>query len=101
YLKEKKFFILTVGIFLLNIFGIILLRSSDYNLENDFLNSFYYLPAYVFAAFWIGLGLLSAFQLIEKKASRKILLWCLNLIIIFPALLFKINFTNNNLSKFE
>lgn len=93
----KKFLVLTVGVFLINVFGIILLRSSDWNIENGFLYSFYYLPAIAMAAIWIGLGLIRISEFLVQSFSFRSLL---AVGIIFPVWLLAANFNASDLSRF-
>jgi hypothetical protein len=99
--RGKRFIFLTASIFVLNVLAIILLRSSKWNFDNEFLYSFYYLPAYSITALWIGMGIAFLYKLASVKTGL-IKLQALNLIIlIFPVILFSKNLETQNLSKFN
>ncbi len=90
--KNKKILITTTSIFLLNLVGIIFLRSTGFSLENDVIFSYYYLPAYTMIAIWIGLGLSYVWRQNLFKYSPALL--------VIPAILFAVNLKNNNLHDF-
>jgi dolichol-phosphate mannosyltransferase len=100
WFKKRKFWVLTVGAFLLNSFAIIFLRSSPWNYENDVMYSYYYLPATAITVIWIGLGLYYILKLLIKKFSGQMILRLSLLTIILPLVLFTQNYKHNDLSKF-
>ncbi len=100
-LWNKKFFVLTFAAFWINILGIILLRSSTWNYENEVLYSFYYLPAYALSAIWIGLGLCYLFGWLEKNIPRENVLRLSMVMLVLPLGMLYMNIQSSDLSKFS
>lgn len=98
--SNKKFFVLTFSAFWINVLGIILLRSSPSNYENEVLYSYYYLPAFACAAIWIGLGLYYLFRWFEKNIPRQKVLRLSMVMVALPLGIFYMNMQSNDLSKF-
>ncbi len=97
--QSKKFFAVTLFVFFLNLLGIILLRTSPYNTENDFLHSFYYLPASAMVAFWIAYGFGFIWNLFKAKNTRIATLASV-IVFLIPFWFMQSNYKANNLSNF-
>ncbi len=95
--RQGKFFLFTSLVFLINILAIILLRSSEWNFENGFLYSFYYLPSYAMAAFWIGAGVVSLFNLVRSEQLRTYLSV---IFLLVPVVLLFMNYKANYQANF-
>ncbi|MBI4054475.1 MAG: DUF2723 domain-containing protein [Candidatus Doudnabacteria bacterium] len=100
---DKKFFLMTVWIFFANSLGIILLRNLVFTPEAAEFYSYYYLPAYAMAAFWIALGILEIYRLFTQfmPAMRKVLAGGAALIVLFVVQVFFTNLPQNSLAKFQ
>ncbi|HEX9502948.1 MAG TPA: glycosyltransferase [Patescibacteria group bacterium] len=98
--RNKKFLILTSGVFFLNILGIIFIRSAKFGYENDVFYSYYYLPAYAMVALWIGLGLTQTINWISAKTSVKARVFISALVLLLPVFLLVQNYKLNNLTHF-
>ncbi len=98
---SKKFFVLTVGTLTLNVLGILLLRSSSWNFENEYLYSFYYLPAVSMLMIWIGLGLDELFGFVRKNIPNRALVVVSIGLLLLPGFFFRRNLPNENLSNFS
>ncbi|MBX4187276.1 MAG: glycosyltransferase [Candidatus Doudnabacteria bacterium] len=95
--KNRKLFILSSTVLLINILAIILLRSSDWNVENGFLYSFYYLPSYGMVAIWIGAGLAALIKILQPRWQFAISL----LFLVLPAVLLSQNYKADYQGKYS
>lgn len=89
YFKDKKIFLLVLGVFLNNSLLIILLRATEYSAMNEFFFRVYYLPAFMMVAIFFALGLwfvlLIVCRVIEKfkNLTRSLILTLIILLIVF------------------
>ncbi len=89
YFKDKKIFLLILGIFLSNSLLIILLRATEYSAMNEFFFRVYYLPAFIMVAIFLALGLwfilLFACRVVDKFKNpiHSLVLGVIILLLIF------------------
>ncbi|HOY56343.1 MAG TPA: DUF2723 domain-containing protein [bacterium] len=98
YFKDKKIFLLVLGIFLSNSLLIILLRATEYSAMNEFFFRVYYLPAFMMVAIFFALGLWFILSVACRVLNKfKNLMRSLVLgVIILLLILLPISFVLNN-----
>jgi len=103
FLKQRRLAFLSVGIFLFNSLGIILLRKMSWGVGADYVYRVYFLPSYIMVSIWFSFCLQILFEKL-KKFNGKWNLFTKPVLIIFLLLLpftyLKANYNSNNRSDF-
>ncbi len=98
--KHGKFLGLTLSIFILNISGIVLIRTGKWGIENEVLQSYYYLPAYAMVVFWIAFGFYFFVEVLQKRYPNRVP-GAFAVLILVPVYFFIQNLPMNNLRNFD
>jgi hypothetical protein len=101
YFKNKKTFLLLFGIFLGNGLLIILLRTAEYSVMNDYMFQVYYLPSFLIVAVWLAMGLKFILEIFFKTASKFVGLMKIIMVALVGAILviLPVSFVLNNYSQ--
>lgn len=96
---------LTIGIFLANSLGIVILRNIGWSFNMDYIVRVYYLPCYLILLLWFGIILRYLYELLKKvvtnaRMQRVVIVLVMMAIAIVPVSLLARNYYFNNLSEF-
>jgi hypothetical protein len=69
WFRARPLFLLTLGVFLMNSVAIIFLRKLGYQYEGEQIYRVYYLPAYLVAFLWAGIGLHAGGRWLNARAA--------------------------------
>lgn len=98
--KDKKLFLVTVGIFLMFSVVFIMIRGNRYTELNHHLKRVFYLPSYVAFAYWIGYGFLGILELLQKELKKAPWDKIAYAFLVFPVLVLWMNYQTADHSQF-
>ncbi|MBU0732036.1 DUF2723 domain-containing protein [Patescibacteria group bacterium] len=100
YRKDKKMFLIMLGIFIMYSLIFILLRGNKYNDLSHHLKRVFYLQGYIAMAYYIGYGFLGVLELLQKELRKWPWTKLAYVILIFPILVLWMNYANADHSQF-